>query len=349
MKYIVLIQLFLIFFYGCETEVSLKINPNTYGGTLKINEPYKFSSLFPHCIKDQVSGQIVSQIYEGLVKFDAFDLSVKPAIAYDWNIDSTETIYRFFLNNNIYFHDDICFPKGIGRKITASDFVYSFTLLASQNENNLNFFGTIDNIQGATEHYFNKNSTITGLVAVNDTTLLIKLIKPNPLFLYLLASPAATVIPREAFESYQYKSYIGSGPFYVCHYSTEGEPLILKRNAHYYQRDKSGDFLPYLDSVIISFNSSVIKELSMLRKSELDMVYNLSNENVALYLEKNIEQFKGKTPLFILQLSNYNQNSQLQHIIRRDLKGFITNSQNYFDLSKVYFESSKSDSTLLIQ
>ncbi len=346
MKYIVLIHLILILFYGCEPTISRKNNPNTYGGTLKINEPYIFSSLFPHCIKDQVSGQIISQIYEGLVKFDAFDLSVKPAIAHHWKIDSSETVYRFFLNNNIYFHDDLCFPEGKGRKVTAADFVYSFTLLATQNEYNLNFFGTVDNIQGATGHYFNKNSVVSGLIAENDTTLVIKLVKPNPLFLYLLASPVASVIPKEAFENYQYKSYIGSGPFYVSHFPVEGEPLILERNALYYQKDKTGSYLPYLDSVIISFNSSVMKELSMLSKGELDMVYNLNNDDLAQYLEKNIDQFKGKTPRFILQLSNYNQNYQLQHIIRRDLKGFITNSQNYFDLSKVYFEKPSSDSLL---
>jgi peptide/nickel transport system substrate-binding protein len=343
MKYIVLISVLSVLFYGCQPVDSRKKSPNSHGGTLKLNEPYIFSSLFPHSIKDQVSGQVISQIYEGLVKFDAFDLSVKPAIAKEWKIDQSETIYRFYLNNNIYFHDDACFADGKGRKVTASDFIYTFTLLATANEYNLNFFGTIDNIQGATDHYYKKTKEITGLVAENDTTLVIKLVKPNPLFLYLLASPATAVIPKEAFENYSYKCYIGTGPFYVGHFPAEGEPLILVRNPYYYQKDRNNDFLPYLDSVIISFNSSVVKELSMLRKGELDMVYNLSNENVALYLEKNMDQFKGKKPKYILQLSNYNQESQLQHIMRRDLKGFITNSQNIFDLSKVYFEKAKSD------
>ena len=346
MKFKALIYIILFLFYSCQPSTSRIGNLNSYGGTLKINQPVVFSSLFPHCIKDQVSNQLVSQLYDGLIKYDAFDLSLKPAIANSWKLDSTEKVYHFYLKDNVYFHDDPCFPEGIGRKVNANDFVYTYTLLATQSENNPNFFGTIDNILGASMHYYNNSAEIQGLTAVNDTTLKIVLEKPNPLFLYLLASPIAAVIPKEAFESYQYKSYIGTGPYYVCSYPIEGEPLVLARNPYYYKKDKSGNSLPYMDSVIISFNSSVMKELSMLKKGELDLVYNISNDDVSLFLEKNIQLFKGTSPKFILQLSNYNQNSQLQHIIRRDLKGFITNSQNYFDLSKVYFEKPLHDTLL---
>lgn len=347
MKFSYLLFLVSLFFYACNDAVKEKGNPNSFGGTLKINEPSIFSSLFPHCIKDQVSSHMVSQIFEGLVKFDAFDLSVKPAVAERWEVDSTETTYRFFLHTNVYFHNDKCFTEGIGRKVTANDFVFSFTLLATQNENNVSFFGTIDNILGASEHYFaNSTKKIQGVFAENDSVLIIQLVRPNPLFLYFLASPAASVIPREAFELYKYKSHIGCGPFYISHIPTHGEPLILQRNDNYYHTDKAGYYLPYLDSIIVSFNSSVIKELSMLSKGELDIVYNIDNKTVAMFLEKNIAKFKGETPKFILQVSNFNPDFQLQHILRRDVKGFITNSQNYYDLSKVYFESEKQDSLI---
>lgn len=344
MKFRILIYIGIILFYGCQPSSSRIKNENSFGGTLKINEPVIFSSLFPHCIKDQVSNQMVSQIYDGLIKYDAFDLSLKPAIASSWKIDSSETVYTFYLRDNVFFHDDPCFPNGKGRKVVANDFIYTYTLLATQNENNPNFFGTINNVLGATEHYYNKSTEIQGLSSINDTTLQIKLVKPNPLFLYLLASPIAAVIPKEAFENYQYKSFIGTGPYFVSNFPVNSEPLILERNPYYYKKDMSGHSLPYMDSVIITFNSSVLKELSMLKKGELDLVYNIGNDDVSLFLEKNINLFKGKSPKFILQLSNYNQNSQLQHIVRRNLKGFITNSQNYFDLSKVYFEKNIHDS-----
>ena len=346
MKFRFLIYIVLFLLYSCEQTSSRIPNENQFGGTLKINEPALFKTLFPHSLNDQISYQLISQIYDGLVKFDAFDLSVKPAIASSWKIDSTETIYTFYLNNNVYFHDDACFTDGIGRKVTANDFVYSFTLLSTEDDHNLNFYGTIDYVVGAQEHYLNNTTNISGLTAVDDTTLRIELKKPNPLFLYRLASPIASVIPKEAFESYKYRSYIGTGPFFVSNFPLGSEPLILERNPYYYKKDKSGKYLPYLDSVIVTFNSSVIKELSLLKKGELDMVFNINNNDLSFFLEKNIQLFKGKSPLFILQLSNYNQDQQLQHILKRNLKGFITNSQNYFDLSKIYFEKSVQDSLL---
>lgn len=349
MKYKTLIYIIFILFVSCNSTSTRTRNANNYGGTLKINAPFIFNSLFPHSIKDQVSSQMISQIYEGLVKFDAYDLSVKPAIASNWKIDSSETTYYFYLHNNVYFHDDACFPKGIGRKVTAQDFVYTYTLLATENENNTCFFGSIDNILGAKDHYFKKSAAIQGLSAINDTTLKIILEKPNPLFLYILASPVASVIPSEAFENYKYKNYIGTGPFFVSKYPLDGKNLILERNPYYYSQDKSGNYLPYLDSIIVSFNGSVVKELSMLKRGELDLVYNINNEHVSRFLEESINLFKGKSPKFILLLSNYNQNFLLQHIVRRDLKGFITNSQNFYDLSKVYFEKPVQDSLLSVQ
>jgi peptide/nickel transport system substrate-binding protein len=348
-KYFLFISIVLTF--GCSNSSNKKHKPNSYGGTLRINERSQIITLFPHSVKDIVSSHIISQLYDGLVKFNAYDLSVKPAIAMNWEIDSTETVYRFYLNTNVFFNDNECFANGIGRKVTANDFVYTFTLLATKNDNNLNFFGTIDKIVGATDFYFsdtlnNDLGRISGIKAENDSVLVICLEKPNPLFLYSLASPAAAVIPREAFEKYGYKSYVGAGPFYINNYATGNEPLVLLRNPNYYQKDNSNNFMPYLDTVIFNFNGSSKSELQMLSEDKLDLLYNVDNTNVTVYLEKNIQQFKGNKPKFVLQMSNLSNNVQLQHIIKRNLKGFITNSQNYFDLSKVYYESEKKDTLL---
>ncbi len=347
-----LFLIILISIFGCSNSYDKKSNPNSFGGTLRINEKSGVVSLFPHSINDIVSSHIISQLYDGLVKFNAYDLSVKPAIAYSWEIDSTETIYKFHLNNNVYFHNNECFSDGIGRKVTANDFVYTFNLLATKNENNRNFFGTIDKVIGATDHYYsdtknNKEKNISGIKAENDTILVICLEKPNPLFLYFLASPAAAVIPREAFEKDGYKSFVGAGPFYINNFPKENKSLALIRNPNYYQKDNSNNFLPYLDTIIINFNNSSNKELQMLSEGKLDLLYNVDNLNVTLYLEKNLQQFKGNKPQFVLQMSNLSNNVQLQHIIKRNLKGFITNSQNYYDLSKVYYEPEKKDSLIV--
>lgn len=333
-----IILIFIVFCFSCTHSADNLSNVNNFGGTLRMNESSKFISLFPHSAIDVVSYHIISQLYDGLVKYNAYDLTISPAIANRWEIDSTETVYRFFLNTNVFFNNNKCFENGVGRKVTAYDFLFSFNLLATQNINNNSFFGSIDKIIGANEHYFGNNSTIKGITVENDSVLIIRLIKPNPLFLYCLASPATSVIPEEAFKKYGYSSYVGCGPYYIKEISKNSEFLTLLRNQKYYIKDNNNNWLPYLDSIVFSFNSSSRNELEMLSKDKLDLLYNLDNEEVTRFLEKNIEFFKGNKPKYVLQISNLSNDVQLQHIIKRNIKGFITNSQNYYDLSKVYFD-----------
>ena len=97
----VLIPIYLITCYSCSHNAEYKTNTNNFGGTLRINEHSNYISLFPHSTNDIVSFHLISQLYDGLVKYNAFDLTVCPAIANRWEIDSTETVYTFFLNTNV--------------------------------------------------------------------------------------------------------------------------------------------------------------------------------------------------------------------------------------------------------
>ena len=85
---------------------------------------------------------------------------------------------------------------------------------------------------------------------------------------------------------------------------------------------KFDSYKPYIE-MIINFNNSSQTELQLLSENKLDLLYNVDNSNVTLYLEKNLKQFKGNKPQLVLQMSNLSNNVQLQHIIKRNLKGFI--------------------------
>lgn len=331
----ILSTIFLFALLSCTHNSDIQINRNDYGGTLKLNEHGDIKSLFPHSYNDIVSFHVISQIYDGLVRYNSYDLSISPAIASSWEIDSTETQYTFHLKNNVYFHNNDCFDNGIGRKVVASDFVFTYNLLATKCDSNFNFFGTIDNIEGATEHYYNNKLKINGISAKNDTTLVLKLVKPYPLMLYCLASPAAAVIPKEGFIKYGYSNFVGCGPFYIN--KNNKSEIVLIRNGRYFMKDDNEHFLPYLDTVKFSFNYSKYTELDLLKNGKLDLLFNIEDAEVSQFLEQNISMFKGNKPKFVLQVSNLSNNVQLQHILKRNISGFITNSQNYFDLSKVYY------------
>ena len=51
------------------------------GGVVRLNEVEVFKSLNPLSMTEMYGNHIATQIFEGLVKFDQADLSIKPAIA----------------------------------------------------------------------------------------------------------------------------------------------------------------------------------------------------------------------------------------------------------------------------
>lgn len=324
-----------LFFASCNnSEYNNTCKNNDAYGTLSIGETGTFTTLFPISIDNVTSNQIVSLIHEGLVKYDAASLSIKRGLADKWEIDKDETTYRFYLNTHAYFHDDKCLKKEKGRKVTAQDVLFSLTMLCSQIPENTNYSLLIDQIKGAKEFYNNKKTTgtVEGLIVENDSTFVIKLEKPNPMFLHFLANPAAAIIPKEAYEMYKTSFTTGIGPFKLISFAENDKPMILVRNPHYFKLDEKGNCLPNLDTVKIYFIGSLKSQLEMLKTGQLDVVMNIDNETLTSFLEENVKLFEGKKALF---KAISDQNQSRQHIVRSNVENFILNEQGIFDLTEV--------------
>ena len=188
------------------------------------------------------------------MKFDQNDLSIKPAIARSWEANADQTEWTFHIRQGVKFHDDACFPDGKGRVLTANDFKLCFDKLCTADPNNSQFDVTFkDRVVGANESFeaskAGKNTPVSGIKVVNDTTLVITLKSPFAGFLNIVAMPGCWVYPKEALDKYALDLRIhpvGTGPFYL-ETVKEGEVLIMKKNQDYYGVDKDGNKLPYLD------------------------------------------------------------------------------------------------------
>jgi oligopeptide transport system substrate-binding protein len=302
-----------VFYTSCSNSGSDKNadrvakGDKVYGGSLRINETEAYQTLYPCAITDIGSAHIANQIYEGLVKFNTKDLSIIPSLAEKWEIDPTGTSYTFYLKKGIIFQDNDCFSGGKGREVKASDFKYSFELLCTDSKDNSNFAATFkDRVLGANKfHEASKgkpNGEIEGVKIIDDYTLKISLTKPSSSFLYILASPAATVIPKEAVDKYGTDTKVGTGPFvYVDNGGTD--KVILKRNDNYHGLDSLGNKLPFLDSVIISFLPTKKQELDNFQNGDLAMVIGLPSESIKDMVESQIADFQNKPPKYVLERS----------------------------------------------
>lgn len=276
-----------------------------YGGTVRINEITPVITLYPYYIYDNVSDIIACQIYDGLVKLNPRDLSIIPAIASKWEIDTNGMLYTFHLRKNVFFQDDPCFPDGKGRKLTADDFKYAFEALCTASPDNVTFPITFKgNVEGADEYYEQSKkgkpaSRLKGVIAVNDSTLQIKLVKRNPVFLDMLAGPAGFVIAKEALEKYGKSIHTGTGPF-VYDAASDSSRIVLTRNPNYYKFDSLGNQLPFADSVIITFISNKLDEFKAFQQGKIDYIKGVPSSQVDKMVEEQISDFQHKPPKYVL-------------------------------------------------
>lgn len=289
---------------GAAGEKRVAKGNRTYGGTLKVNETEMYQTLYPYRITDAVSAMVASQIYEGLVKFSSKDLSIMPALAEKWEIDTSGTVFTFHLRKGAQFQDDECFADGKGRPVTANDVKYSFELLCTDHTDNFNFSATFkDRVLGANEYFQSsknaKPAGLEGVKVINDHTVQVRLTSPNTSFIQILASPAASIVAKEAVERYGNKMSVGTGPFMLK--DTSKERIILTRNVNYYGTDSIGNQLPYLDSVLVTFRTDKKAELQLFQQGNIDMVIGLPAESVKEIVEEQIANFAGSPPKFVLQ------------------------------------------------
>ncbi|MGB0177841.1 MAG: ABC transporter substrate-binding protein [Owenweeksia sp.] len=252
MRYI-LFLLGLVVITGCS-------DPVTYDDTsvFRYNESAGITSLDPAFSRNQANIWAVNQLFNGLVQMDN-DLRVQPCIADKWTISDSGTVYTFHLRKDVCFHNDPCFSDGGTRIVTAHDFLYSFERLRSRE------------LAAPGSWVFQQ---VQGFSAPDDTTFVIRLSEPFPPFLGLLSMKYCSVVPREAIEHYgtAFREHpVGTGPFYFKIW-VENEKLVLRRNTDYFEKDSSGNKLPYLEAIAITFIPDKQSAFLEFVKGRLDLV-----------------------------------------------------------------------------
>lgn len=226
------------------------------------NESTGVASIDPAFAKNQSIMWVIHQVYNTLVEVDS-NLHVVPSLARRWEISGDKKTYTFFLRNDVFFHDDPCFPGGKGRRMTARDVVYSFNRIldpGTASPGSWVFNGKVDSVQAFT--------------AVDDTTFQLKLVNPYNPILGILSMQYCSIVPEEAVIKYGAvfrRHAVGTGPFRFVDWE-EGQALILKKNGVYFERDSAGVRLPYLDGVKVSFYDSKATEFLLFRQGKLEFI-----------------------------------------------------------------------------
>jgi oligopeptide transport system substrate-binding protein len=193
-------------------------------------------TLDPALVTDAYGRAVVSQVFDGLVQFDA-NLKPIPALAEFWEASRDGRTWTFALRQGVKFHN--------GREVTAQDVVYSFTRLldAAQPVPIAEIF---QHIQGAKEFREGKAASVQGLQAQGRYTfrmVLEELLAPR---LIVLGLTNTAVVPQEEVEKpggdFGYVP-VGTGPFKFVRWQPNQE-IVLEANDQYYKGR------PFLDAVV---------------------------------------------------------------------------------------------------
>ena len=233
------------------------------------NEPEGITSLDPAYARNLENIWAVDQIFDGLVKMGP-DLKVRPCIAERWEISEDGKEYTFYLRKDVRFHVHPAFGDTIGRRVTADDFVRSFRRIMDPTTASPGawIFQDLDGTRSADG---------SGVVAMTDDILRIYIKEPFPPFLGLLTMMYASVLPMEVVhaEGSDFSERpIGSGPFKFSIWR-QGVKLALLKNEYYFERDKNGKALPYLDAVTVSFVRDRNAAFLDLMKGKIDFISGL--------------------------------------------------------------------------
>ncbi|MEO5647336.1 MAG: ABC transporter substrate-binding protein, partial [Chitinophagaceae bacterium] len=226
------------------------------------NEVSGIASLDPAFAKNQSIIWVVHQLYNTLVETDQH-LNIVPSLARSWEISPDNLVFIFHLRTDINFHDNPAFENGKGRKMTARDVVYSFARIIEKNTASSGawiFNGRVD--------------SLTPFTAPNDSTFVLKLAKPFNPILGILSMQYCSIIAEEAVVKYGKdfrRNPCGTGPFKFVAWE-EGQALIMTKNEHYFEKDSSGNRLPKLDGIKVSFYDNKATEFLEFRQGRLDFI-----------------------------------------------------------------------------
>ena len=209
----------------------------------------KIASFDPGDIGDAPSARVAGQFFECLYQYDYLKrpYEIIPQVADGMpQISSDGLTCTVKVKKGIYFTNDICFKSGKGRELKASDFIFSWKRIADIKNLSRNwwiFDGKIvglDEFRAYTKECKSRSDvdyskTVEGLQAPNDYTLVIRLKKPWPQIIYLLAHMPTAPVAKEAADYYGkdiINHPVGTGPYKLDVWH-RGSYIKMSRNPNF--------------------------------------------------------------------------------------------------------------------
>ena len=252
--------------------------------TSTIKYPVKINplTLDPAKVTDYQTRDVLIQIYEGLVKYDANN-KIVPAIAKSWKHSKDGRSFTFKLRPNGKFHN--------GKEVTAEDVKWSFERACWPKMYSPTADNFLSDIQGVKDCLAGKTKTIQGIKVIDRLTIRFNLEKPCFYFPSKLTVPVASILPKNCVPETEITSpghAIGTGAFKLDEFHPH-QLIILKANKNYYE--KFGD----VKKVEISILPDSVLSTKRYQRGEFNFCYVPPFEILNI---KNDEKYNKELKIF---------------------------------------------------
>jgi peptide/nickel transport system substrate-binding protein/oligopeptide transport system substrate-binding protein len=185
-------------------------------------DTYDPRSLDPALSTDVPTGRAVSYVFDGLTRFTP-EARVEPGLAERWEVSTDGLTYTFHLRHGVTFHD--------GQPFTANHVIRTFQR-ALDPATKGGRAEPLAPIKGSSDFASGKAKSVSGLVAPNDSTIVITLAEPLASFPKLLAMPVASIVPDSTPADFG-QHPIGTGPWKFVEWKHD-DYLKFTRNTAYW-------------------------------------------------------------------------------------------------------------------
>ncbi len=196
----------------------------------------EISGLDPVSVSDQVSGRIITSLFEGLLRYNQQG-KAEAGVAEMPEISPDGLTYRFRLRPDSYWTDGVAKL----RRVTAADFVTSWRRFLEP-DNAAEYANVFYVIRGAEDYHLGKLSDFAsvGLRAESEDVLVVQLVNPAPYFKdlvpFMCFCPVFTDLPPEkAREQGLFKPnrIVTNGAFLLGEWKMN-DHILLRKNPHYW-------------------------------------------------------------------------------------------------------------------
>ena len=253
-----------------------QVEVGKFGGTFVSSTIGEGPKTFnPFNTKDNISAQMSEIMYDGLVTTNPVTGETIPKLAKSFSVNGKE--YLINLRHGLKWSD--------GKPITADDVVFTWQNIIFDGFGNTS---TRDSVM--------IDGKLPTVEKIDDYT--VKFVTPEPFapFLRMLSSPIAPKHifqpavnrGREYFDGFlstntNPKEFVTSGAFRLKEY-VPAQRVVFERNPNYYEINKDGKKLPYLDKLVYLIVGDINNQVLKFEGGELDEI-SLQGANVARFKE----------------------------------------------------------------